>query len=373
MKVVIVGERQHYDALWHADPDFRALFGVRADFSTDMPMGESALKRYAAVAAGVCQAESLPPAEAGAVGALVEDGVARAGRRNRVSTRFGDTIRLLREAAFEAGETIGRDDVERALAARARRESLIEERMELMLEEGLVLVSSSGEAVGRVNGLSVYDLGYHAFGKPTRITASAAPGQVGIINVEREARLSGNIYDKGVLIIAGFLRRRYADLGPLTLTASLAFEQSYAGVDGDSASIAEVVALMSELSGLPADGGIAITGSINQHGDVQPIGGADHKITGFHALCRRARPARPGRDPAAPERARPDAAAATIVDDVAAGRFHVRAVEHVTDALEIALGTPIADHRRGGAGAARGSSPRRSAAPAATGRRAAPP
>jgi predicted ATP-dependent protease len=340
VKVVMVGERQHFDALWHADPDFRTMFGIRADFSTDMPMGASALKRYAAVVAGACQADGLPPAEAGAVGALVEDGVTRAGRRNRVSTRFGDTVALLREAAHNAGETIGRDDVERALRARAHREGLIEERMELMLEEGLVLVSTSGEAVGRVNGLSVYDLGYHAFGKPTRITASAAPGQVGIINVEREARLSGSIYDKGVLIITGFVRRRYADLGPLTLTASLAFEQSYAGVDGDSASIAEVVALVSELAELPADGGIAITGSINQHGEVQPIGGADHKITGYHAFCK-ARGLH-GQGVVLPQQNVLDLMLPQeIVDDVAAGRFAVRAVTHVTEALEIALGTPI--------------------------------
>jgi predicted ATP-dependent protease len=316
------------------------MFGVRADFSTDMPMGAGALKRYASVVAGVCKAESLPPVEAGAVGALIEDGVTRAGRRNRVSTRFGDTISLLREAAHGAGETITRDDVERALAARLHREGLIEERMELMLEEGMVLVSTSGEAVGRINGLSVYDMGYHAFGKPTRITASAAPGQVGIINVEREARLSGSIYDKGVLIISGFLRRRYADLGPLTLTASLAFEQSYAGVDGDSASIAEVVALMSELSGLPADGGLAITGSINQHGEVQPIGGADEKIAGFHALCK-ARGLH-GQGVILPHQNVLDLMLPReIVDDVAAGKFHVRAVTHVTEALEIALGTPI--------------------------------
>jgi predicted ATP-dependent protease len=342
VKVVMVGERQHYDALWHGDPDFRGLFGIRADFSSDMTMGDEALKRYASVVAGVCQREHLPPAEAGAIGLLVEDGIARAGRRNRVSTSFGDTLSLVREAAHGAGETIGRDDVERALQARRRREGLMEERMQLMLEEGLVIVSTSGEAVGRVNGLSVYDLGYHAFGKPTRITASAAPGQVGIINVEREAKLSGNIYDKGVLIIAGFLRRRYADLGPLTLTASLAFEQSYAGVDGDSASIAEVVALLSELSGLPADGGLAITGSINQHGDVQPVGGVDHKITGFHALCA-ARGLDGTQGIVMPHQNVLDLMLPQgIVDDVAAGRFSVHAVEHVTDALEIALGVPMA-------------------------------
>ncbi len=347
VKAVLVGEREQFDALWNLDPDFRKLFGIRADFAADMPYGEPALERYACVVAGLCAREGHPPVEAGAVGALVEEGVTRAGRRNRVSVRFGDTASLLREAAHgtraRSGELVSRDDVVGALAARRRREGLIEERMQAMLEEGIVLVSTSGTAVGRVNGLSVYHLGYHAFGKPTRITASAAPGQAGIINVEREARLSGNIYDKGVLIIAGFLRRRYADIGPMTLTASLAFEQSYAGVDGDSASIAEVVALLSELSGLPADGGLAITGSINQHGDVQPVGGVDYKIAGFHALCA-ARGLDGGQGIVMPHQNVLDLMLdPAIVADVAAGRFCIHAVEHVTDALEIALDAPMAE------------------------------
>ena len=165
--------------------------------------------------------------------------------------------------------------------------------MQDLLEEGIVLVSTAGAAVGRVNGLSVYDLGYHAFGKPTRITASAAPGRAGIINVEREARLSGNIYDKGVLIITGFLRRRYADLGPADadreprVRAVVRRRRRRLRVDrrGGRAAVGAV-----RPAGRP--GGLAITGSINQHGDVQPVGGVDHKITGFHALCARARPRR---------------------------------------------------------------------------------
>jgi predicted ATP-dependent protease len=345
VKAVVVGEREHFDVLWNVDPDFRKLFGIRADFAADMAYGPAALERYACVVSGLTASEGHPPVEAGAVGALVEDGITRAGRRNRVSVRFGDTAALLREAAHRTqtrgGDRVSRDDVEGALAARLRREGLIEERMQAMLEEGIVLVSTAGTAVGRVNGLSVYHLGYHAFGKPTRITASAAPGQAGIINVEREARMSGNIYDKGVLIIAGFLRRRYADIGPMTLTASLAFEQSYAGVDGDSASIAEVVALLSELSGLPADGGLAITGSINQHGDVQPVGGVDYKIAGFHALCA-ARGLDGGQGIVMPHQNVLDLMLdPAVVADVAAGRFSVHAVEHVTDALEIALDTPM--------------------------------
>jgi predicted ATP-dependent protease len=344
-KVVMIGERGLYDALWAADAEFRKLFGIRADFASDMPYGGGAIDRYACVAAGLVADEGHPVATAGAVAALIEDGVARAGRRTRVSARFGELASLLREAAQVArdrgGEQVERGDVEAAEAARRRRESLVEERMEQLLEEGIVLVGTSGTAVGCVNGLSVYDLGYHAFGKPTRITASAAPGQAGIINVEREARLSGSVYDKGVLIIAGFLRRRYADLGPLTLTASLAFEQSYAGVDGDSASIAEVVALTSELSGLPAEQALAITGSINQHGEVQPVGGVTEKLTGFHALCA-ARGLDGSHGVVLPQVNVLDLMLPpAMVADVAAGRFHIRGVVKVEDALEIALAAPI--------------------------------
>jgi predicted ATP-dependent protease len=219
----------------------------------------------------------------------------------------------------------------------------MEERLQGMLEDGTLLVATTGRTVGQVNGLSVYDLGYHAFGKPTRITASAAPGRTGIINVEREAQLSGGVYDKGVLIISGHLRRRYADLGSLSLTASLAFEQSYAGVDGDSASIAEVVALLSELSGLPVDQAIAITGSINQHGDVQPVGGVTHKLRGFHALCR-ARGLTGAHGVVLPrQNVRDLMLPRDLVGDVEAGRFHVFAVARVEEALEVALDTPMAE------------------------------
>jgi ATP-dependent Lon protease len=345
VKVVLIGERWVYELLCVADPDFRKLFGIRADFEPDMTWDTGTLQRYAQAVAMVAEEDGLAPLTADALGALIEEGVALAGRRGRISLRFSELVNRLREAAYCAerrgAEHVERRDIEEAHRQRERREGAISDRIEDLLEAGLLLVATSGGEVGQVNGLSVYDLGYHAFGKPTRITASAAPGRAGIINIEREARLSGGVYDKGVLIISGFLRRRYVDLGPLSLTASLAFEQSYAGVDGDSASIAEVVALMSELSGLECDQALAITGSINQHGRVQPVGGVNEKIAGFHALCS-ARgldgthgvvlPARNIEglmlDPA-------------IVADVEAGRFTVIAVETVEEALEVALDAPV--------------------------------
>jgi lon-related putative ATP-dependent protease len=347
LKVVLIGERWVYDLLCLVDPDFRRLFGMRADFEPDMPNTDAAIGRYATVLGSVVDRDGLPPLAPGALGALVEEGITLAGRRSRVSLRFGEITKRLREAAFyttqRGGDRVERADVAEATRRRARREGAISDRIEEYLETGRLLVATSGHAVGQVNGLSVYDLGYHAFGKPTRITASAAPGRAGIINIEREARLSGGVYDKGVLIISGFLRRRYVDMGLLSLTASLAFEQSYAGVDGDSASIAEVVALISELSGLPVDQAIAITGSINQHGAVQPVGGVNEKIEGFHALCA-ARGLDGSHGVLLPRQNVEDLMLdPAIVADVAEGRFTVMGVGSVDEALEVALDAPIAE------------------------------
>lgn len=346
VKVVLVGERWTYDLLGAADPDFLRLFSVRADFSPDMPHAADAARRYAEVVAGICRDEDLPHADGGAVAALVEEGIRLAGRRSRVSAEFSRIADLLRESCLIArdrgADRVAREDVEEAQRRREYRRGEIPERIADALREGLLMVATAGTARGRVNGLSVLDLGYEAFGKPTRITASVAPGSAGVISIEREAQLSGGVYDKGVLTIGGYLRRRYADIGPLSLTASLAFEQSYSGVDGDSASIAEVVALMSELSGIAVDQAIAITGSINQHGEAQPVGGVNEKVLAFHALCRDrgldgthgvVLPAVNVEDLMLPR---------DVVEDVAAGRFLVLGVTTVEDALEIALSTPIA-------------------------------
>lgn len=345
-KVVLIGERWAYDLLSAVDPEFRRLFGVRADFAADMRMGPDAVRRYAAVIAKVCGEEGLLPVEPGGLGALIEEGVRLAGRRNRISTVFAKVADLLREASFVAEgagrDVVGRDDVAEAARRREHREGEIPQRLQDMLTEGVLIVATDGRAQGQVNGLSVLDLGYQAFGKPTRITASAAPGRAGVISIEREARLSGGVYDKGVLTIGGYLRRRYADLGPLSLTASLSFEQSYAGVDGDSASIAEVIALLSELAGRPVDQAIAVTGSINQHGEAQPVGGVNEKIVAFHGLCA-ARGLDGSHGVVVPARNLSDLMLpARIVDDVAAGAFHLRAVDSVEQALEIALDAPIA-------------------------------
>jgi Lon-like ATP-dependent protease len=208
------------------------------------------------------------------------------------------------------------------------------------MEKDVLMIDTDGKRVGQVNGLSVYQIGYHAFGKPTRITAATSAGGVGIINVEREARLSGGIYDKGVLIISGWMRRMFAQDRRLALTASLCFEQSYSGVDGDSASVAEICALLSELSEIPIDAGFAVTGSINQHGEVQPIGGVNEKIEGFFDLCR-ARGLTGEQGCVIPTRNVTDLMLKPeVVAAVESGEFHVHAVRTVEEAIEILMGTP---------------------------------
>jgi predicted ATP-dependent protease len=325
---------------------FRKAFGIRATFAPDMRRDRAALDVYASLVAALAVKAELPPVAADGVAALVELGSVLAGRRDRVTTGYGEVERALREAAYWArrrgAPAVERVDVVQADRARLRRDGAAAERLQELMLDGTLLAATSGAAIGQVNALSVLDRGYTSFGKPTRITASAAPGRAGIINIEREARLSGEIYDKGVLVITGFLRRRYAGLGPLPLTASVTFEQSYAGVDGDSASVAEVVALVSEVAQVPADQALAMTGSISQHGDVQPVRGINEKIRAFYGICR-ARgldgthgvviPAANVVDLMLP---------GELVEHARAGRFTVHAVRTIDEALELALGRPLA-------------------------------
>jgi ATP-dependent Lon protease len=215
---------------------------------------------------------------------------------------------------------------------------MIEDKIQEMIDEGIILIDADGSKVGQVNGLSVYDMGEYAFGKPSRITAKTSMGKGGIVNIEREADLSGRTHNKGVLILAGYLRGKYAQDKPLTLTASLAFEQSYAGVDGDSASSTEVYAILSSLSGLPLRQDIAVTGSVNQNGEVQPIGGVNQKIEGFFEVCRnRGLTGKQGvmipHQNVGDLMLRKD-----VVEAVAAGKFHIYPVQNIDQGIEILTG-----------------------------------
>ncbi len=342
VKVILIGDRELYELLYQYEEDFRKIFKVRVEFDEEMPMSDDVIAEYAGRLRALCEKESLWPFDRGAFAAMLEYGVRQAGRRNKVTARFVDMADLAREAhyaAAAAGETVVRAaHVRGALASKMERHNLIETRVREMIEEGTLLVDVSGERVGQVNGLSVLEIGGYSFGKPVRITASAALGKTGLINIEREANLSGRFHDKGVHIISGFLRSRFAQDTPLSLSASICFEQSYSGVDGDSASSTEVYALVSALSGLPLRQDIAVTGSMNQQGDIQAIGGVNEKIEGFYDVCRIQgltgkqgviMPASNVEDLMVRE---------DILDEVAAGKFHIWPVEKVEQGIEILTG-----------------------------------
>jgi ATP-dependent Lon protease len=307
-----------------------------------MHMSDGVIAEYAGRLRALCEKENLFPFDRGAFAAMLEYGVRQAGRRNKVTARFVDMADLAREAhyaAMAASETVVRAaHVRSALASKVERHNLIETRVREMIEEGTLLVDVAGERVGQVNGLSVLEIGGYSFGKPVRITASAALGKAGLINIEREANLSGRFHDKGVHIISGFLRTRFAQDSPLSLAASICFEQSYSGVDGDSASSTEVYALVSALSGLPLRQDIAVTGSMNQQGDIQAIGGVNEKIEGYFGVCRIQGltgsqgvmiPASNVEDLMLRE---------DIIDAVAAGKFHIWPVATVEQGIEILTG-----------------------------------
>jgi lon-related putative ATP-dependent protease len=290
VKVVVIADTLIYQLLLYYDEDLRKVFKVRADFDTAMDKTDQSIQQLAEFVKMATDEEKLRPLHRTAVAALVEQAVRMAGRQEKISTSFPAITDLIREADFWAGQenqpTVREKHIDRAIEARIYRSNLVEERIQEMINRGTLMIDVDGAVVGQVNGLAVYSLGDYLFGKPTRITASTSMGRAGVINIEREAEMSGNTHNKGVLILGGYLRQKYAQDKPLTMSASIAFEQSYSGVDGDSASSTEIYALLSSLSGVPIRQDIAVTGSVNQKGEVQAIGGVNQKIEGFFDCCR---------------------------------------------------------------------------------------
>jgi predicted ATP-dependent protease len=344
VKVLLIGDRELYEMLYHYEEDFRKIFKVRVEFDEEMAMSDGVIAEYAGRLRALSEKENLFPFDRGAFAAMLEYGVRQAGRRNKVTARFTDIADLAREAHYEAaavGETVVRAaHVRGALASKMERHNLIETRIREMIEEGTLLVDvADKKVVGQVNGLSVLEIGGYSFGKPVRITATAALGKAGLINIEREANLSGRFHDKGVHIIAGYLRSCFAQNKPLSLAASICFEQSYSGVDGDSASSTEVYALVSALSGLPLRQDIAVTGSMNQQGDIQAIGGVNEKIEGFFDVCR-IKGLTGTQGVLMPESNVEDLMLREdILDAVASGKFHIWPVMNIEQGIEILTGT----------------------------------
>jgi predicted ATP-dependent protease len=348
VKVLLIGDRELYEMLYNYEEDFRKIFKVRVEFDEEMTMSDGVIAEYAGRLRGLSEKEALSPFDRGAFAAMLEYGVRQAGRRNKVTARFVDIADLAREAhyaAAAANETVVRAaHVRAALASKMERHNLIETRIREMIEEGTLLVDVCGTCVGQVNGLSVLEIGGYSFGKPVRITATAALGKGGLINIEREANLSGRFHDKGVHIISGFLRSRFAQTKPLSLAASICFEQSYSGVDGDSASSTEVYALVSALSGLPLRQDIAVTGSMNQQGEIQAIGGINEKIEGFFDVCK-IKGLTGTQGVLMPHSNVEDLMLREeILDAVAAGKFHIWPVAKIEAGIEILTGAK-AGHR----------------------------
>lgn len=290
VKVILLGSAWLYNLLGMSDPEFNLLFRIRADFDDEMELNTGNLKDFAEVITFIAHSEKIPPFTAGAMGALAEKAVRLTERRDRISIEFSRLADYARQAAYwarQAGSSVvDAVHVRQAIEEKHHRLSRSEEYALDSIAKREMMIDTEGSRVGQVNGLVVLSEVDYSFGLPMRVTARVSPGREGLINIEREAELSGAIHTKGVLIISGFLRGRYARDFPLSLSASIAIEQSYGGVEGDSASSTELYAILSAISGLPLRQDIAVTGSVNQHGEIQPIGGVNQKIEGFFKVCR---------------------------------------------------------------------------------------
>lgn len=289
-KVILIGNPQLYYLLYNRDRDFKELFKVKADFDTAMERNEENVQQYAAFICTLCRKEGLRHLDPTGVAAVVEYSSRLAADQRKLSTQFDKVADIVREACFYAEEEkathVSRKHLNKALEEKVYRSNLIQDRIEEMIARDMILIDTEGNKIGQVNGLAVLSLGDYGFGKPNRVTASVGLGREGIIDIEREAQMGGPIHTKGVQILSGYLNGRYAQDKPLSLNARLVFEQSYSGVEGDSASSTELYAILSALSGKPIRQYLAVTGSVNQKGEVQAIGGVNEKIEGFYEVCK---------------------------------------------------------------------------------------
>jgi predicted ATP-dependent protease len=351
-KVIVTGDDLLYRLLAQYDEDFWELFKVKADFDFQIELTQENLEAYAAFICGCCQDEGLIHFDGGGVAKVSEYGARLVADQHKLSSRFGQLRDLLVEADHWARQDgaaiVGAQHVQKAIEQKLYRSKLVEERIRELIAQGTLMVDVDGDVVGQVNGLAVYDLGDFSFGKPSRITAKTFMGRRGVINIERESQLSGRVHDKGVLILGGYLGYKYAQNKPLSLSASLCFEQSYEGVEGDSASSTELYAILSSLSGLPMKQGIAVTGSVNQKGEVQPIGGVNQKIEGFFDVCK-AKGLTGHQGVIIPrQNVRNLMLREDVVDAVTQGQFHIYAVGTVDEGIEILTGVVAGERRPDG-------------------------
>ncbi len=341
-KILFIGNGQIYSMLSAYEHDFNKIFKVKADFDYEMERTEDKLKNYSRVVKKLVASENLLEFDKTALAVVAEYSARYAGDKNKLTTRFAYIADLLRESSYWASDS-GADlvsdyHVHQAYEAGKERHGLYESKLSEMIEKDTILIDTEGERIGQINGLAVYGNGQYSFGKPTRITASVSLGNGKILNVEREAGLSGNTHNKGVLIITGYLRETFGKKIPLSFNASLVFEQGYGMIDGDSASITEICALLSVLSGIPIKQNFAITGSVNQKGDIQPIGGVNEKIEGFFDICKK-RGLNKSHGVIIPEQNVNDLMLKSeVIEAVKENKFSIYAVSKVEEAVELLTG-----------------------------------
>ncbi len=342
IKVVLIGNPYLYQQLFVLDKEFTELFKVKAEFDTTMSRTEENVKQYAAFVCTICQKEKLLHLDGSGLAKLVEYSQRLAEDQHKLSTRFAEVADIIREANFyatqEKSKLVTGSHVKKAIEEKIYRSKLIQEKVQEMIKREILLIDTDAEKVGQVNGLSVMGLGDFAFGSPSRVTASVGLGREGIIDIEREAKMGGPIHTKGVLILSGYLNEKYARDKPLSLSARLVFEQNYGGVEGDSASSTELYAMLSALSGLPIKQSIAVTGSVNQKGEVQAIGGVNEKIEGFFEVCK-AKGLTGHQGVMIPESNIQNLMLKEeVVDAVEGGRFHIYSVKTIDEGIETLTG-----------------------------------
>ena len=341
-RVVLTGPTEIFQLLYFLDEEFREIFKVRADFGFEVD-GPPGRRNFIAQVARIARDEQLPPFRAAAVARVLEFGARSVNDRRKLPSQWGEVADLMREAAFwchKSGQSEVDDaHVQQAMEERIFRLNRVEEKLRELIRDGVILVDVDGSKLGQLNGLAVANIGGYEFGRPSRVTAAVAMGTQGIINIEREAQLSGHTHDKGMFILTGYLRRTYAQDFPLSLTASVCFEQSYGGIDGDSASSTELYALLSSLSGVPLRQDLAVTGSVNQWGEIQPIGGINEKVEGFFATCKAV--GLTGRQGVVMPVQNIDGLVLRpeVVEAVRAGQFHLYPVRTIDEGLEVLTGT----------------------------------
>lgn len=344
VKVIIIGGQSLYQLLYVYEKGFKKIFKINAQFDYETERSKELMDNYSRFIAKICIDDNLPHCSVDGVAAIVEWACEHADSQKRLTLKFSDVADLLREAAFyhrnSTNQYITRQEVNKALEERRYRNNLLDEKLKDYILEGTLLIDTQGERVGQINGLTILNNGILSFGKPARITVNVAAGNAGIVNIEREVEMSGAIHSKGVLIISGIFRDRFAHKKPITFSASIAFEQSYSGIDGDSASAAEIYALLSALGNVPIKQNFAITGSVNQKGDIQPIGGVNDKIRGYYEICKERGftgdqaviiPVQNVKDLMLCEE---------IIEDIKKKNFRIYSISKIEDGVELLMGLP---------------------------------